>query len=95
MSKEEFSEYKRIYRLVYNWGIEHDTLLDLKTEDDEIKHFGKRIKDFTMEEKRGYKQGCCDLEYHFEVAIPYMKERAADCDDGYDDDDEWNVEWDD
>lgn len=85
MSGEESSEYKRIYNLVYDWGIKHYALLDLKTEDDEIKHFGKRIKDFTWEEKRGYHKGCYDLEYHFEVIIPYMNERAAECDNEWDD----------
>lgn len=78
---EKSSEYKRIHSLIYDWGKEHRKLLDLKTEDDEIKHFGKRIKDFTKEEKRGYEDGWYDIEYYFEVTVPYMTEQAAE---GYD-----------
>ena len=72
MSGEESLEYKRIYSLIYDWGMKHNTLLDLETEDDEIKHFGKRIEDFTEEEMKGYHKGWHDLEYYFEVVIPYM-----------------------
>ena len=91
MSGEESSEYKRIYSLVYDWGIKHDELLDLKTENDEIKHFGKKIKDFTWEERKAYEKGCYDLEYHFEVVIPHRNEMAAECYGEWDD--EWNDEY--
>ena len=85
MSVRESSEYKRIHSLVYDWGRKHFRLLDLKTEEDEIKHFGKRIKDFSKEERKGYADGCYDLEYYFEVVIPYMAEMAAECDSECDD----------
>ena len=73
------SEYKRVYSLVYDWGKKHLRLLDLKTEDDEIKHFGKRIKDFTRDEREGYDDGCYDIEYYFEAESPNLAERLAEC----------------
>lgn len=79
MSQKESSEYKRIHSLVYDWGIEHSSLLVLKTEEEQIKHFGKRIKDFTTEERRGYDDGYYDIEYYFEVLNPHSAEQAAEC----------------
>ena len=79
MPQEKSSEYKRIYSLVYDWGIKNFRLLNLKTEEEEIKHFGKRIEDFTEEEKRGYYDGCYDIEYYFEVLNPHSAEQAAEC----------------
>ena len=85
MSGERSLEYERIHSLVYDWGRKHHKLLDLKTEDDEIKHFGKRVKDFTKEERKGYDDGWYDIEYYFEVVIPYMAEQAGECYSDYDD----------
>ena len=78
MSGESLA-YERIYSLVYDWGKENHVLPNLKTEEDQIKHFGKRIEDFTDDEWRGYDNGCYDLEYYFEVIVPHMIEVNMDC----------------
>ena len=100
---EESPEYQRVYDLVYKWGREHHKLLDLKTEEEEKAHFGKRIKDFTWDEKRGYEDGFYNIETYFEVVIPHIIERAAEADLKCDDlkcddfkcDDDYEVRYDD
>ena len=66
---KRINEYDKIYSLVFDWGIKHHKLPKFNSPNDEQKHFGKCICEFSKAERLGYEDGVYELERFFELGV--------------------------
>ena len=70
------SEYKHIYKRIYKWTVDNERRLMLNNDEEEIKHFGKRVRDFTDDEIQAYNDGFNDADRYLEAVAQILSRRC-------------------
>lgn len=69
-------EYKHVYKRIYKWTVDNERRLILNNDEEEAKHFGKRVRDFTEDEIRAYNDGYTDSDKYLEALAQILSRRC-------------------